>query len=283
MQTIGERLEEARKKKGISIREAAEATKIRGDYLSKFESNQFDINLTELYVRGFLRTYASYLKVPADRILNDYAALGRGSENNSRSRPLNREIYGKMDVSIASAEERHDAPAPAAADEPSAPPSQPTRRHTSSSPRVRHGGESSSGPAIDPALVFKFSKWAGVVVAVLLVAWGVKAIVSSSSSDRTAAHSAAPAAGAPVATTPVEPTITLVALDTVRVTVTQKNPDGTDGATLFTGTLVRGQTQPVPKPGPIYILASAAENLQIEVNGKRWPTGQSGYKKMQVQ
>ena len=55
MQTIGERLEDARKKKGISIREAAEATKIRGDYLQKFESNQFDIGLTEIYTRGFLR------------------------------------------------------------------------------------------------------------------------------------------------------------------------------------------------------------------------------------
>ena len=61
MQTIGERLEEARKRKGISIREAAEATKIRGDYLHKYESNQFDIKLPEIYVRGFLRTYANYL------------------------------------------------------------------------------------------------------------------------------------------------------------------------------------------------------------------------------
>ena len=59
MQTIGERLEEARKRKGVSIREAADATKIRGDYLQKFESNQFDIGLTEIYVRGFLRNYAA--------------------------------------------------------------------------------------------------------------------------------------------------------------------------------------------------------------------------------
>ena len=59
MQSIGERLEEARKKKGISIREAAEATKIRGDYLQQFENNRFDINLTEIYVRGFLRAYAA--------------------------------------------------------------------------------------------------------------------------------------------------------------------------------------------------------------------------------
>ena len=94
MQTIGERLEEARKKKGISIREAAEATKIRGDYLQKFESNHFDIGLTEIYTRGFLRNYASFLKLPAERILNDYAALGRGE---LRPRQPSREIYGRID------------------------------------------------------------------------------------------------------------------------------------------------------------------------------------------
>ena len=48
MQTIGERLEEARKKKGLSLREAAEATKIRGDYLQKFEGNQFDIGCSRV-------------------------------------------------------------------------------------------------------------------------------------------------------------------------------------------------------------------------------------------
>ncbi|HEY1764713.1 MAG TPA: helix-turn-helix domain-containing protein, partial [Opitutaceae bacterium] len=70
--TIGERLEDARKKRGISIREAAEATKIRGEYLQKFEGNQFEIGLTDIYTRGFLRGYANYLRLPADRILNDF-------------------------------------------------------------------------------------------------------------------------------------------------------------------------------------------------------------------
>src|SRR6185295_10784944 len=101
MQTIGERLEDARKKKGISIREAAEATKIRGDYLQKFESNHFDIGLTEIYTRGFLRTYSNFLKVPADRIINDYAALGRGDV---RPRQPSREVYGRMDITVATAE-----------------------------------------------------------------------------------------------------------------------------------------------------------------------------------
>ena len=53
MQSIGERLEEARKKKGISIREAADATKIRGDFLDCFEKDKFDIGIPDIYVSGF--------------------------------------------------------------------------------------------------------------------------------------------------------------------------------------------------------------------------------------
>src|SRR5688572_13484871 len=100
MQSIGERLEEARKRKGISIREAAEATKIRGEYLHKFESNQYDIKLPEIYVRGFLRTYANYLKLPGEKIINDYNGLGL---NEAKQRSLSREVYGRMDLSVSNA------------------------------------------------------------------------------------------------------------------------------------------------------------------------------------
>jgi cytoskeleton protein RodZ len=156
MQTIGERLEEARKKKGISIREAAEATKIRGDYLQKFESNHFDIGLTEIYTRGFLRTYANFLKVPADRLLNDYTALGRGE---TRPRSPNREVYGRMDITVASAGESSDRATPPG-DEPAA------AEAPRVQPRYPRGSSSlPSGP--DPALIFKYAKWAGLVVVLL--------------------------------------------------------------------------------------------------------------------
>src|SRR6266498_2953166 len=138
MQTIGERLEDARKKKGISIREAAEATKIRGDYLQKFESNQFDIGLTEIYTRGFLRTYANFLKVPADRLLNDYAALGRGEV---RPRQPSREVYGRMDISVAHAE-GGEPNAPATETAPT-----PERSHANRGPaRPRTGSSLPTGP-----------------------------------------------------------------------------------------------------------------------------------------
>ncbi len=76
MQTIGERLLEARQRRGVSIREAAEATKVRGDYLMAMEANQFDnIPLADVYKRGFLKIYARFLRLDADRIIGEYNGL----------------------------------------------------------------------------------------------------------------------------------------------------------------------------------------------------------------
>ena len=92
--TIGERLEEARKRKGVSIREAAEATKIRGDYLLAMETNRIEeIGLPQIYVRGFLKNYARFVKADPTKILTDYdaylarrAVTGNGSSKESLGR-----------------------------------------------------------------------------------------------------------------------------------------------------------------------------------------------------
>jgi cytoskeleton protein RodZ len=262
MQNIGERLEEARKRKGISIREAAEATKIRSDYLHKFENNQFDLNLAEIYVRGFLRNYAIFLKVPADKIVNDYASLGRSE---ARPRQPSREIYGRMDVSVASADDR-------AAEKSSHPEPQGGEPN-----RLPRGGSSlPKGPAIPPQLIFRGGIALGVIVVLLLLVWGIKALVSDPTpaidTNRITQSSASPVQ------TSSEPTITLIALDTVRVKIVQESSN----QELYQGTLVRGQTQTVPKRGAIYITASAGKNLEIEIAGKRYPMPFEGYDRARV-
>ena len=68
---IGQKLEEARNRKGISLREASESTKIRGDYLSAMEASSFDIDLTEVYLRGFVKLYARFLDLDQESILAD--------------------------------------------------------------------------------------------------------------------------------------------------------------------------------------------------------------------
>lgn len=269
MQTIGERLEEARKRKGISIREASEATKIRSDYLHKFESNQFDLNLAEIYVRGFLRTYALYLGLPAEKVLNDYAALGR-SQSRQQRQP-SREIYGRMDVSIASAEERAVGKA-AASEEPSAQSAESRR----ASGLGRSGSSLPKGPAISPQLIFRGGIGLVVVVVVLLLYWLVSSLVGSNEPTKPVSNG-----GATISAN--ESSISLIALNSVRVKVTVRNPDGTAGEVLLADTtMAKDEIRTVRKPGPILIWASQGKNLQIELNGKRYPMPFEGYNRAQI-
>jgi len=74
MANIGERLTEARKNIGLDIRSAAEATKIRRDFLAALEENKPEkIDLADVYKIGFMRIYASYLKLDnVDRIVAEF-------------------------------------------------------------------------------------------------------------------------------------------------------------------------------------------------------------------
>ncbi len=251
MQTIGERLEDARKRKGISIREAAEATKIRGDYLQKFEGNQFDLDLAPIYMRGFLRNYANFLKIPADRILDDYDALGRGD---ARPRPPSREVYGRMDLSIASPEDRADHAAAGAAASAGDAASRP-------GPQLRGHSPLPKGPPIDPALVFKGGIVVVCLVAFVLIFWISKSLFVGAGAP------AAEARGTQMAAPLAEPSLTLVGLDTVHVTVSLA-----DGSRVLLPetTLERDQRMVVSRPGPVLIQADVGANVQFEVNGRRY-------------
>ena len=75
MASLGQKLADARKRKGISIPDAHESTKIRGDYLEKFENDDFNIKLPRVYLRGFLKNYASYLGLDPEGIATDFDAI----------------------------------------------------------------------------------------------------------------------------------------------------------------------------------------------------------------
>jgi transcriptional regulator with XRE-family HTH domain len=282
MQTIGERLEDARKKKGISIREAAEATKIRGDYLQKFESNHFDLGLTEIYTKGFLRSYANFLKLPADRILSDYAALGRGEV---RPRQPSREIYGRMDISVSSAGEPSERAAPP--DELPPDDAPPARAQTPRYPRSS-GTALPSGP--DPAVVFQWAKWIGLGVLVIVVVLIGRSLLTPTPKPRetpapaatTAPAQAAPAAAAPTSVS--DRVVTITALNMVVVQVWEKLPNAPTPAQSYgrellpQTTLRRGESRTVPKTGPLYINASAQENIQIETGGRTFSPADYGHR-----
>ncbi|MDX2186592.1 MAG: helix-turn-helix domain-containing protein [Opitutaceae bacterium] len=249
MQSIGERLEEARKRKGVSLREAAEATKIRGDYLQKFENNQYDIKLPEIYVRGFLRTYANYLKLPGDKIVADYNGLGLGE---AKPRQLNRELYGRMDIGIETrkAEEEAKLKAQNAA---AGIPEEPKEQKKNPATFVPQGGA-----ALDTGIILRIGGIAvGALLIILVVAWALFGR-DSSPTARTAA---------PTAAAPTEPQIILQAKGAVNVTVTLAS----NNSVLFQGSLRAGESQNVAWRGALRVSADPHQNLEFEIGGKRYP------------
>jgi cytoskeleton protein RodZ len=68
---MGQYLRHARRRRRVSIERAAEETKIRADFLMRMESDEFDF-LAPAYVRGFLRTYARYLRVDPDPLIHEF-------------------------------------------------------------------------------------------------------------------------------------------------------------------------------------------------------------------
>jgi hypothetical protein len=253
MQTIGERLEEARKRRGISIREAAETTKIRSDFLSSFEDNSFDINLPEIYVRGFLRNYALFLRINPETIVTDYTATLLGE---SKSRRESRELFGRMEL--------QDRPKPSEAEhaEIEAEPTVETAPKEAPRPPA---SSTSSGDwkdfiRLDNSVYLKIGAiiLSGVLVIAVLV-WVIQAIVGSGGSSGSDARPA-------VVEGVDSEIINLIALEEVRVKVTQI--DG--GDVLFQGPLAQGETRSVTKRGTVLITYTAGANLLVEKDGQRF-------------
>jgi cytoskeletal protein RodZ len=68
---IGRALELARKRRGLSLKQVEEATKIRAGYLADLEQENFDV-LPAVYVQGYLKTYASFLHLDADAMVGEF-------------------------------------------------------------------------------------------------------------------------------------------------------------------------------------------------------------------
>ena len=69
--SIGAYLRDARRRRRVSIDRAAEQTRIRPEYLMRMESDEFDF-LAPAYVRGFLRTYARFLRVNEEPLIDEF-------------------------------------------------------------------------------------------------------------------------------------------------------------------------------------------------------------------
>lgn len=272
---IGEKLEEARQRKGITIREAAEATKIRGEYLTAMENNSMEIPLPDIYVRGFLKNYARFLKLDPDKILTDFDArrLRRSGFQ------IGGDSYGRIEVPIVDEEDEEESPPPRKA---------PVEKSLSRDLSADDGPEPTirvkerPGPTLwehNREVYLKFAVMGiGVVVLVVvlvlmlrLIFGGVATEPDTVVADRAAAQ-ATPAIDR-------EETIVLRANDTVMVIVEQT----LDRRRLYSGTLEAGQSIPIEKRGPVSIRFTNGSALTIERDGEQFRPGQSGVGRTMVE
>lgn len=245
-------MEEARKKRGVSLREASEATKIRSDYLQKIEDGTFDIGLPAIYVRGFLRNYARYLKLDPSKMMEDYEAL-QYAQAPRQQRKETKESLGRVEIG--------------------------DRPTSESTPPPFSRGEQPEAPSFD----FPQGFWlkigflaGGISVLAILIVIIVRLATAPKPEINPGLQGTTVAQVQPANTTGTTASglqqVTLYALDNVTVIVEQV----ADNTRIFSGTLKSGDTQSFDATGAIRINFTNGAALEVEKGGQRYKMGVAG-------
>lgn len=295
---IGERLEEARKRMGISIREAAEATKIRGDYLISMEDNSFEIDLPQIYIRGFLKNYANFLKLDPTRILTDYDAKLLGSSQPQGS-PVhhdpaakeNQESLGRVELPADNEiEQTPSKPEPEPVTYTEAPEIEEPEPELHFNLKEDLAGDRTPRPPTlesastdegtddwneNKALYTKIGiVFAGILMVSIVLVLLVRLLTGGDEAPELNSEVARESAPAPVE--PVQPLpdgpIVITSSDNVTLIVEQTE----DNARLYSGSLNAGETISLDREGPVSIRFTNGSALSIESNGEVFRPGQSG-------
>ena len=276
MQSIGERLEEARKRKGISLREAAEATKIRSDFLGYIEQNKMDFSLPEIYKRGFLKNYARYLKLDYDKIMTDYNA-----QQLSKSRlgkKAGSEWFGQMEVKKTEGGELTDY---SESEEPTS-----YGRITAKPARAEEVETNEDGDEADKTFYLKIGLVFVGTLALVFVVFGLIWAILGSGTDDTA-EAPELSVNAEI-TQPADPTPAIVDSNSftlfakggsVYVTVTQKN----DGSRIYRGAIEVDSPLTLDKNGPVEIMFTRGEHLVIETGDELFRPRASGASQITIE
>ncbi|MGB0369721.1 MAG: RodZ domain-containing protein [Opitutales bacterium] len=278
MQQVGEKLEEARKRQGITIREASDATKIRADFLVSFEQGSFDIKLPEIYRRGFVKNYARFLKLDPDKIMVEYAAV-TGTSNLSRSsRRENRETLGRMDFDQATSGGNNTKPSiRPSSTKPSAP--------MPEAEELPADGAKADKPSIsiDNSVYWKIGLVVGAGLIFIVVVVSVINLITQFSAEdsdfevagteETVSTPSSPGDTAVSAGASASDEFTLIASDRVFVIVKEMEGD----QQILRRYLEAGEEVTVSASGPATISYGNAENLKVRKGGSTYQAAPGSY------
>jgi len=77
MTSVGQYLQKLRVEKGMSVEEVSRSTRVPVASVERIEADRFSELPGEVFVKGFLRSYARAIAVPADDVLARYTSSRR--------------------------------------------------------------------------------------------------------------------------------------------------------------------------------------------------------------
>src|SRR5262245_44163884 len=97
MSTVAEQLRAAREAKKMTVNQVADITKIRTDHIRALEEGNFDMFSAPVYIRGFVRTLSTLLKLDVPKTMAALDAELKETEKFSEPPPLTDEPKSPLD------------------------------------------------------------------------------------------------------------------------------------------------------------------------------------------
>jgi cytoskeleton protein RodZ len=242
MDSIGDKLREARARQGADLADIEAKTKIRGRYLRALENEEFDLLPGHAYARSFLRTYAELLGLDAHTLVQTYRQRVEGE--------------GPMPQPSLDAETRQTPRPPDEQDQGEAEP-----RHV---PRRVPGPPSSRRRFRRPALV---AVAACIAIGVVLIVVGLLSGSGSQQAQVSRAVAPPPPAPPPPAAPQPPPVPTQVSLTVIPTERTYICVDAGPSRAIFQGII----SDPRTFNGPLLRITLGKRTAQLQANGRPVP------------
>jgi cytoskeletal protein RodZ len=97
MSSVAEQLHQGREAKRLTVEQVAEITKIRADHLRALEEGNFDMFSAPVYIKGFVRTYSTLLKLDVPRVMSTLDGELGQTKKFAEPPPLSSEPKGFLD------------------------------------------------------------------------------------------------------------------------------------------------------------------------------------------
>ncbi len=97
MPTVAEQLRASREAQSLTVYQVADATKIKTDHVRALDEGNFDAFSAPVFIRGFVRTYATLLHLDVPAVMADLDRELSGTEKFAEPPPLTKERKGMVD------------------------------------------------------------------------------------------------------------------------------------------------------------------------------------------